>query len=257
VRFLEREAFSEQLPDNQLVVLDKGFPSSVSPLPFSEQEHSFVEQVVSLPEKEISRLLAMQIFEKKARRFGFSKVAGADEAGRGPLAGPVVACICLLPENYLLKGLNDSKKLTPSQRESLFKALTQDESVFFGIGIVDSIVIDKINILQATYEAVRLAYQNIKVVPDYLICDGMSVPGLPIPCEKVIQGDQRSLSCAAASVIAKVTRDEIMKEANEKWPQYGFLSHKGYGTALHIKAIEEFGPTPIHRMSFAPLKKRD
>ncbi len=208
-----------------------------------------------MSEKEHERLLSMLSFERRARDAGFCRVAGADEAGRGPLAGPVVASICLLPEGYLLPGLNDSKQLTALQRERLFEILTQDNSIFFGIGVVDSVRIDKINILQATYEAVRMAFREISVLPDYLICDGMKVPDLPIPCEKVIQGDQKSLSCAAASVIAKVTRDRIMSEAHNLWPEYGFLSHKGYGTRAHLEALKRFGPSPIHRLSFAPLKQ--
>ncbi len=203
---------------------------------------------------ERKRLKALMEFEKKARKDGYKLVAGVDEAGRGPLAGPVVAAACLLPEKLLVPGVNDSKKLTPQQREELFKTLTKNKKVVFGIGIVEHTEIDRINIFQATIVAMLQAIANLDVDPDYLLVDGLKLPHPTIPSLKIIQGDGLSQSIAAASIIAKVTRDRIMQGYHKEFPQYGFDSHKGYGTSRHVDAIYHHGPCSIHRRSFEPIK---
>ena len=196
-------------------------------------------------------------FEEEARKKGYHKIAGVDEVGRGPLAGPVVAAACLLPPAISLEGLDDSKKLTPADREALFEQLTTHPEVIYGIGMVDSQQIDTINILQATLQAMLLSVQELSQKPDYLLIDGIHAPKTNIPSKTLVKGDSRSYSIAAASVIAKVTRDRLMLEYHALYPQYGFDSHKGYGTHKHLLALEAEGPCPIHRLSFAPLKPSD
>lgn len=192
-------------------------------------------------------------YEDEARRNGYCTPAGVDEAGRGPLAGPVVASACSLPDNFSLPGLKDSKQLTPPQRRRFFECLTTNASIDYGIGIVSSELIDEINILEATKLAMSLAVQKMKGKPDFLLIDAVQL-SLPIPAISLIKGDQRSLSIAAASVIAKETRDRLMIEYDDKWPKYGFAKHKGYGTKAHLEAIDLHGPCPIHRFTFAPIK---
>ncbi len=187
-------------------------------------------------------------FEKQKWREGYTRVVGIDEAGRGPLAGPVVTGACLLPKDFDVPGVNDSKKLTEKQRERIYSLLTTHSEVEWAIGIADARLIDEINILQATIYAMREAAE--KLSPDFLLVDGLS---LGDRSEKIIKGDQRSLSIAAASIIAKVTRDEMMRKAHLRWPEYGFAKHKGYGTKLHLEALREHGPCEIHRMTFAPV----
>ena len=179
-------------------------------------------------------------------------LAGVDEAGRGPLAGPVVAAACIIDID--IPGINDSKKLTPVQRRHLFERLTSEEKVIYGVGIVDHTVIDEINILQATIRAMIEALDNLSTTPNFALVDGMAIPHPTIENEQVIKGDAKSLSIAAASIIAKETRDRIMCEYHERWPEYGFDKHKGYGTLKHRQAIEEFGPCPIHRTTFEPIR---
>lgn len=193
-------------------------------------------------------------FESEARREGFLFPAGLDEAGRGPLAGPVVAAACILPQNFQLVGLNDSKKLTAVQRKRYFESLTQDPTVHYGIGIVCHETIDAINILEATKLAMCKAVQDLPQTPDFLLIDAVELKNQPIPYLSLIKGDCRSQVIAAASVIAKETRDRLMFEYEEKWPQYGFGKHKGYGTKAHREAVAKYGPCPIHRRSFEPIK---
>ncbi len=193
-------------------------------------------------------------FEECARKKGFKRIAGVDEAGRGPLAGPVVAASCILPEGVAFDGLNDSKKLRASQREELFTQLTTHPDTSWGVGVVDAGTIDEINILQATLHAMLLATQQLNDEPDFLLIDGIHAPNTKTPSQTIVKGDSLSYSIAAASVIAKVTRDRMMREYHELYPEYGFDRHKGYGTHLHLTAINEKGPCPIHRMSFEPIK---
>jgi len=191
-------------------------------------------------------------FENNARNQGYHKIAGVDEAGRGPLAGPVVAAACVLAPDLFIEGVRDSKQITPKKRETLFEELINHPQIHYGVGIVDSETIDQINILQATIQAMKEAVTQLQPAADFLLVDGLELPNFP--CLKIIKGDQRSHSIAAASIIAKVTRDRMMEEFDQRWPQYGFKTHKGYGTAKHRQAIEEYGPCPIHRMTFEPVK---
>lgn len=204
--------------------------------------------------EELLRLKQLTLLEDKARKRGFQAIAGIDEAGRGPLAGPVVAAACIIPRGVWIKGVNDSKKLTPLRRQYLYEQMVADGRIHFGIGIVDSIEIDCVNILQATIKAMHKAVSQLARVPDYLLIDGLQIVYEDIPAEKVIGGDAKSQSIAAASVLAKETRDRLMVALHEEWPLYGFHKHKGYGTAEHLEAIKRHGPCPIHRRSFEPIK---
>lgn len=176
-------------------------------------------------------------------------ICGIDEAGRGPLAGPVVAGAVVLPKDCEILFLNDSKKLSEKRREELFLEI-QEKAVTWSVGIVGPDVIDEINILQATYEAMRRAIGGLSGVPDILLNDAVTIPGVQIMQVPIIKGDAKSVSIAAASILAKVTRDHMMAEYDTLFPEYGFAKHKGYGTAVHIGAIKEFGPCPIHRRTF-------
>ena len=176
-------------------------------------------------------------------------IAGIDEAGRGPLAGPVAAGACILPADHDILYLNDSKKLSAKKRDMLFDQI-KEEALAWAVGLVDPARIDEINILQATYEAMRLAISQLKVRPTVLVNDAVTIPGVQIPQVPVVKGDAKCISIAAASILAKVTRDRIMEEMDEKYPEYGFGKHKGYGTKDHMDAIRKFGPCPIHRRSF-------
>ena len=208
-------------------------------------------------EAEISRLRKMCKFENRLKREGFSLIAGVDEAGRGPLAGPVVAAACILPPKVFFEHLNDSKKLTPEMREELYAKITMHPDVHFGVGVIDEETIDRVNILQATFLAMGKAVHELKIIPDYLLVDGNRAPKFERPALTIVKGDGHSVSIAAASVIAKVTRDRMMVEFDKKWPEYGFKRHKGYGTEEHFEAIEKFGPCPIHRKSFTRIKDWD
>lgn len=196
---------------------------------------------------ELERLEGMKVYEKEYA--GKGMICGIDEAGRGPLAGPVVAAAVILPPDVDYLYLNDSKKVTEKRREALFEQIVST-AVSYGIGIVSHDIIDEINILQATFRAMRLAVDEMKVKPDICLVDAVTVPDLDIPQVPIIKGDAKSLSIAAASVLAKVTRDRIMVGLGEKYPQYGFEKHKGYGTKVHIEAIKDFGPIEEHRRSF-------
>ncbi len=200
-------------------------------------------------EKEIQRLENMYIYERQAFLQGHKMVAGMDEAGRGPLAGPVVAACVILPENCLIEGVNDSKKLSPEKRDKLYDVIVE-KAVSFGVGIVDEKTIDEINILNATKLAMKKALEQLKPSPDLLLIDALELKDIDIPQKAIIKGDALSLSIAAASIIAKVTRDRLIDEADSIYPSYGFKDHKGYGTPQHIEAIKKFGICPIHRISF-------
>jgi ribonuclease HII len=195
-----------------------------------------------------------EAFERRARERGFSLVAGIDEAGRGPLAGPVVAAAVILPEKAPLDHLNDSKKLSPKRREQLFGTI-YEHAVSVGIGIVDPVEIDRINILQATLLSMAMAVDNLLPRADYLLIDGTFPIKSALPQKCLKQGDSRCLSIAAASVVAKVTRDRIMKCYDEEFPEFGFGKHKGYGTKAHCEAIRTFGSCRIHRKTFRRVKE--
>ncbi|WP_284452493.1 ribonuclease HII [Parachlamydia acanthamoebae] len=205
-------------------------------------------------EQELKRLHTMATYEEKARRQGYKLVAGVDEAGRGPLAGPVVAAACILPPRFRVPGVNDSKKLTPQKRAQLFQEITTHPKVIYGVGIVATEIIDTINILQATIQAMLDAVNQLSSQPQALLVDGLQLPHPIIPCQKLIHGDSLSLCIAAASIIAKETRDRLMVELDQQWPAYGFAQHKGYGTQQHLDALREHGPCPIHRKTFEPIK---
>ena len=191
-------------------------------------------------------------FELKAQSTGCKIIAGIDEVGRGPLAGPVVAVACIFSDSILIDGIDDSKKLSPQKRKDLFAQL--DRNAVYGVGIVDNKTIDEINIYQATIRAMLIAVDKLKVKPDRLLVDGLSLPHPQIPSDKIIKGDSKSVTIASASILAKVIRDELMVKYHEQWPDYGFDKHKGYGTKQHMQAIERFGACPIHRRSFEPIK---
>jgi ribonuclease HII len=210
--------------------------------------------VKKISKSELRRLQAMSVSEIRLKEMSFCKIAGIDEAGRGPLAGPVVAAACILPEGALFESLNDSKQLSAEQREVLFDQLIECPGLVYGVGIVDVATIDQVNILQATFIAMRKAVEALAVLPDYLLIDGNQTPHFDIPKEAIIEGDAKSISIAAASVLAKVTRDRIMHALDVEYPNYGFKKHKGYATAEHIKAIQTFGPSAIHRKSFDPVR---
>ena len=200
-------------------------------------------------------------FEQPLWQSGIHRVAGVDEAGRGPLAGPVVAAAAILPPAWLesglpkeLSGLNDSKQLAESQREKYFEFLTRCAEIEFGIALVEAGVIDEINILQATHRAMNAALEKLKPLPPHALVDGRPVKTLRVPQTAIVKGDARSFSIAAASVLAKVTRDRLMLKYAGEFPEYGFAEHKGYGTAKHLAAIAKHGACPIHRLTFAPLK---
>lgn len=198
-------------------------------------------------EAERRRMEDMYIYERKYA--DFSWICGIDEVGRGPLAGPVVAGAVILPKDCDILYLNDSKKLTEKKREELYDEI-MEKAVATGIGIVEPARIDEINILQATYEAMRMAISNLKVQPDLLLNDAVTIPEVAVKQVPIIKGDAKSASIAAASIIAKVTRDRLMVQYEEVLPGYGFASNKGYGSAAHIQAIQEIGPSPIHRETF-------
>ena len=202
-------------------------------------------------------------FEQPLWSAGIMRVAGVDEAGRGPLAGPVVAAAAILPPRWLetglpgeLAGLNDSKQLTEAQREKFFEFLTACAEIEFAIAAVDAGVIDEINILQATHRAMSDALAQLNPLPPHALVDGKPVKTLRVPQTAIVKGDARSYSIAAASVLAKVTRDRLMQEYHVQFPAYGFNEHKGYGTAKHLAAIAKHGACAIHRKTFAPLKPK-
>ena len=192
------------------------------------------------------------LHERKLNNSGYKLIAGVDEAGRGPLAGPVVAGAVILKDLKFKEKVDDSKKLSAKKREKAYSEIMK--KAFVGIGIVDEKVIDKINIYRASRKAMEIALSNLEIPPDYVIVDGNMKIITKCPLKCIIKGDSKSLSIAAASIIAKVTRDRLMLKYDEIYPQYGFARHKGYGTKFHKEALEKFGPSPIHRFSFRPVK---
>lgn len=189
-------------------------------------------------------------FEKAAVNSGFSCICGVDEAGRGPLAGPVCAAAVILPEGAVIEGLDDSKKLTEKKREKLYDII-KETAVAYSVAYGTLEEIESVNILEATYLAMNRAIEGLNVKPDFALIDGNRVPrGINIPCETIVKGDSKSMSVAAASVLAKVTRDRLMLEYDKKYPEYNFKKHKGYGTKEHTELIKQYGPCEIHRLSF-------
>lgn len=202
-----------------------------------------------MKKEEIQRLDNMLKYESEAYDKGYLQVCGVDEAGRGPLCGPVVAAAVILDKNAHLEGVNDSKKLSEKKREKIFDDIMQ-KAVAVGIGISDVKVIEEINILNATKEAMKEAISNLSIKPDFVLIDGNQNINIDIDRKTVISGDALSESIAAASIVAKVTRDRMLREYDKEYPEYGFAKHKGYGTKMHIEAIKKYGLTPIHRPSF-------
>ena len=221
---------------------------------YADDERSGVQKIIQQYQKKLAniqkeklRMEEMMHYEHEYEHLGY--LCGIDEVGRGPLAGPVVACAVILPKDHDILYLNDSKKLTANKREELYDVI-MEKAIAVGIGMASPQRIDEINILQATYEAMRQAIGNLKVKPDLLLNDAVTVPEVVIPQVPIIKGDAKSVSIAAASIVAKVTRDRLMEEYDKLLPGYGFASNKGYGSAEHIKALQTLGPTPIHRRSF-------
>lgn len=205
------------------------------------------KKVLADYEKELLRTEGMKQYENEYASAGY--ICGIDEVGRGPLAGPVVAGAVILPKDCKLLYLNDSKQLSAKKREELYPQI-METAVAVGIGYASPERIDEINILQATYEAMRQAIQNLSVKPDILLNDAVTIPGVEMKQVPIIKGDAKSISIAAASIVAKVTRDRLMVQYDELYPEYGFASNVGYGAAKHIEALKKYGPTPIHRKSF-------
>lgn len=203
-------------------------------------------------EEELLRQNSLWEYENALKEKGYKFIAGVDEAGRGPLAGPVYAAAVILKEGAVIDGINDSKKLTEKKREELFDIIIEN-SVSYAIASVDEKVIDEVNILNATHMAMNDAVGKLKQKADFVLIDGNSIKNMNTPHETVVKGDAKSISIAAASILAKVSRDRYITEMAEKYPQYGFEKHKGYGTKAHNEAILEHGPSPIHRKTF--LKK--
>lgn len=200
-------------------------------------------------EKEQLKLLEMSSFEREARKMGYINIAGIDEVGRGPLAGPVVTACVILPENINILGIDDSKKISAKKRERLFDEI-KEAAISVSIGIVDERVIDDINILNATKNAMKSSVATMSVIPDILLIDAVKLDDVDIKQISIVKGDTLSVSIAAASIIAKVTRDRMMDEMDAIYPEYGFIRNKGYGTREHIEAIKKHGLCPIHRISF-------
>ena len=203
-----------------------------------------------MKEKEIERLTKLKEIEKDLYNKGFKNICGIDEAGRGPLAGPVVVAGVIMPENSMIEFVNDSKKVTEKRREKLYDVI-KEEAISYSIAVIDQDVIDEMNILNATKKGVTDVVDGLEIKPDLILVDALEhINTRGIPYEPLIKGDARCYNIAAASILAKVTRDRIMRQWDEIYPQYGFLSNKGYGTAKHIEAIKQYGLCPIHRKSF-------
>lgn len=208
---------------------------------------------LELKREQVQKLQKIMTFERDLHKEGYRLIAGIDEVGRGPLAGPVVAAAVVLPSDFNVVGVNDSKKLSQKKREELY-SLIQENAIDIGIGIVGQEVIDEINIYEATKQAMSYAIDDLTFGPDYLLIDAMKLP-VEIPQQSLIKGDARSVSIAAASIIAKVSRDRLMAEYSQIFSGYGFENNAGYGTKEHLEGLEKFGITPIHRKTFAPVKK--
>lgn len=203
-----------------------------------------------MKEKEEQRLIKLKEIEEEIYNSGTEYICGIDEAGRGPLAGPVVVAAVIMPRNSMIEGVNDSKKVSEKKRESLYEIIT-NEAIAYGVGIINQKEIDRINILNATKEGLTMAVKELSIRPNLILVDALkNIDTDGIEYRSIIKGDAKCYSIAAASIIAKVTRDRIMRQWDEVYPQYGFSKHKGYGTAAHIAAIEEYGLCPLHRLSF-------
>ena len=204
----------------------------------------------TIKEKELERLEKLKEIEKDLYHKGFKNICGIDEAGRGPLAGPVVIAGVIMPEDSMIEGVNDSKKVSEKKREKLYDIILE-EAISYSVAIIGQDVIDEINILNATKQGVTKVVEGLDVKPDLILVDALThIDTKGIPYDSIIKGDAKCYNIAAASIIAKVTRDRIMRQWDEIYPQYGFINHKGYGTAKHIQALKEYGPCPIHRKSF-------
>lgn len=238
-----RQEFAETRLDYQTLLERYGADSRSGVQKLLEQRRKKEEAL----EKERSRIEAMKVYERKYEHLGY--LCGIDEVGRGPLAGPVVACAVILPRDSQILYLNDSKKLSPRKREELYEIILE-QAVAVGLGMASPARIDEINILQATYEAMRQAVSRLSVKPQVLLNDAVTIPGMELMQVPIIKGDAKSVSIAAASIVAKVTRDRMMEEYDTVMPQYGFASNKGYGSAAHIEALRKYGPSPIHRATF-------
>ncbi len=203
-----------------------------------------------MKEKELERLTKLKEIEENLYQKGFKKICGIDEAGRGPLAGPVVVASVIMPKDSMIEGVNDSKKVSEKKREKLYD-LILEEAIAYSVSVIGQDVIDEINILNATKKGVTEVVEGLKEKPDLILVDALThINTKGIPYDSIIKGDAKCYSIAAASIIAKVTRDRIMRQWDEVYPQYGFIAHKGYGTAKHIQAIKEYGLCPLHRRSF-------
>lgn len=203
-----------------------------------------------MKEKELERLRNLKEIESRLYKEGIETICGIDEAGRGPLAGPVVVAAVIMPKNSQIEGVNDSKKVSEKKREMLYEQIIK-EAISYSVGIIDQKEIDEINILNATKKGLTLAIKELKVKPNIILVDALTkIDTLGIPYTSIVKGDAKSYSIASASIIAKVTRDRIMREWDEVYPQYGFEKHKGYGTKMHIDVIKEYGICPLHRLSF-------
>ncbi|MDR7074547.1 ribonuclease HII [Fictibacillus barbaricus] len=224
----------------------------------SEDERQGAKRLVEIHKKRINqyreeqeRLKKISLFEKQCYQSGKKRVAGVDEVGRGPLAGPVVAAAVILPEGFTLEGINDSKKLSEKKRDTLYESIISN-AVSYSVCLIEPLQIDEINIYQASKLAMTEAICKLYIEPDQLLIDAMEVP-LPIDQMKIIKGDEKSISIAAASIVAKVTRDNYMKKLDEVYPHYGFKKNMGYGTKEHLEALRKFGATDVHRKSFNPV----
>ena len=203
-----------------------------------------------MKEKELERLTKLKEIEKDLYEKGFQKIAGIDEAGRGPLAGPVVVAGVIMPQDSMIEGVNDSKKVSEKKREKLYD-LILEQAICYSVAIIGQDVIDEINILNATKQGVTKVVEGLEVKPNLILVDALThIDTKGIPYDSIVKGDAKCYNIAAASIIAKVTRDRIMRQWDEDYPQYGFAQHRGYGTAKHIEAIKEYGLCPIHRRSF-------
>lgn len=203
-----------------------------------------------MKEKELERLTKLKEIEQNLYKKGINYICGIDEAGRGPLAGPVVVASVIMPKDSMIEGVNDSKKISESKREKLYEKIIE-EAISYGVGIIDQKEIDEINILNATKKGLTASLKELSIKPDIILVDALTgIDTLQIPYQSIIKGDAKAYSISAASIIAKVTRDRIMRQWDEIYPEYQFAKHKGYGTAAHIASIKEYGICPIHRLSF-------
>lgn len=243
---------------NQLFAERQLTDSDIESLQFDERKgvQAIIKKYRKQQEKEQrlkEQFIKMTSYEQTCRKNGFHLMAGVDEAGRGPLAGPVVAAAVILPENFTLYGLNDSKQLTAQERKAFYDMIV-DEAVAFHVAVIEHTTIDEINIFEATKLAMKQALEQLNPQPDCALIDAVTLNGLNFPVKSLVKGDQKSITIAAASILAKVTRDELMNEIHKVYPQYDFKSNAGYGTKYHIEQLKEWGPSPYHRQSFAPVK---